>query len=55
LVAGAQKIFHGQLERKKWILELMRQAPRQLAPSRYALRLNQSLTLVEQVSRHAVE
>src|SRR2546425_12997858 len=39
LLAGALQIFHGKLQRKKRVLQLVSQAPRQFAPGSDALGL----------------
>src|SRR6266536_3666263 len=55
LFSSAKQILDRQLKRKQRILQLMRQAARQLPPSGDAFRLHQPLALLEEIVRHAVE
>src|ERR1035437_24937 len=48
-------VLDGDLEREQRVLELVRQAPRQLTPRRHAFGLHQALALRHQFVRHAIE
>ena len=52
---GAQQVLHGDLQWKQRVLELVRQAAGEFAPSRHPLCLHQALLLIEQLPRHLVE
>ena len=52
---GAQHVFHGNLQGKQRIFQLMGETPRQFAPGGHTLALQQALALLQKLARHAVE
>ena len=50
-LARAHQIFNRELQREKRIFELVRQTPRQLAPSRNALALHEPFALAGELAR----
>src|SRR5271154_4831877 len=55
LLPRAHQILHRKLKRKQWVLQLMRQPPRQFAPCRHALGLHQPFFLPQQLGGHSIE
>ena len=51
LLPRPHQVLHRQLQGKQWILEFVRQAPRQFAPGRDPLGLHQPLPLLQEVLR----
>ena len=55
LLPRPHQVLHRQLQGEQWILEFVRQAPRQFAPGRDPLGLHQAFPLLEKFSRHTIE
>src|SRR5205823_10169954 len=54
-VAGSAQVIGGNPQREQRILQLVGEAPGQLAPGRDALGLHETLALIHELRRHAVE
>src|SRR5262249_17954627 len=55
ILAGADEVLYGDLQRKERILQLVGQAASQFPPRSYALALHQALPLRNQLLGHLVE
>jgi hypothetical protein len=49
------EVVEGDAHGKERVLELVREAPRQLAPRRDALGLDESLAMIDELARHRLE